>query len=575
MREVFYEVGTGKPASLPVFHTVVTGITQHGKTETLKSMIRYVNSQGFTVLVMDIKDKTIGRPDFTDFPQIPIYLKEVTEPLPLLGLLESDSKMQLKFQFPELIKACQKAKGLKDIRDRLVEVIEGGRIHPVRKDKAEVLRLLLDRLIEEIGRVRISSKPEVKAGKINVMTLANRGFSDAFKQLVVRTMIQHVRLHMSDIVVFFDEAHIQVPEGYSSASKDWIVKTIKEGASSRQFLVIADQTLKEVDKDVVTQCPLKVFGGQAGGRLEAQRTLEYMPVKEGITMDSIMRLPLGHFYVCTREWSKLCYVLPQGVPEEVAVKVAKGELKPEHVQEHFMVKKEEGDEEVWKERYEELKGEHEELTERCRQIEKQLEAKGAQLRDQIKSLVEEETKALTEEISKKELKIRGLDEERERLRKDLADCDAKMEKLWHTDEEIRSLEEFKTALASLTKFLPIPKPAPESFPARPIDLEHVEVPISVSHEEKPLKVNTESKEGKVLYAVICMDEKGRKQPDWSEGKGWTETEIGEEMQEHGWNLGREVRFTLGSMVKDGLLVTVGERPVRYRLPKYRMVQKEA
>lgn len=348
---IFHEVPSGFPVQVPIFHTIITGITQHGKTEALKTIIEYLRDEGFTILIIDVKDKTIGLPDFAEFPQIPIYMKEVTEPLALLGLLESDAGMPLRFQFTELIRACQTSKSLVEIRDKLDELIKAPKVHPVRKDKAEVLKLMLDRLIEEMRRTVISKTLDLRKDGINVMNLANQGFSNAFKQLVVRTVIQYVRLNLSHIIVVFDEAHIQIPQDYSSASKEWVVKTIKEGASSQQFLIIADQTLKEVAKDVVTQCPIKMFGGQPGGFLEAQRTIEYIPVKQNVNVEAIMRLPLGHFYVCTREWTKLCYLHPRGIPEEMAIKVAKGELRPEAVRDYLLTNRKEGDDEMYREKY--------------------------------------------------------------------------------------------------------------------------------------------------------------------------------------------------------------------------------
>ena len=326
---VFYEVPSGEAVEVKPFHMATTGITQHGKTEVLKSLIEWFRDKGFTVLVIDVKDKTLGDPDFAEYPHIPIYMEEVAEPLPLLGLLESDAKMQLKFQFPELIKACQRSRTLVEIRDRLQAVVEGGKIHPVRKDKAEVLLLLINRLIEEIQRVPVSGRLELQKGRINVIGLANQGFSEAYKQIVVRAVIHEVRSKYSNVVTFFDEAHIQIPEGYGSASKDWIKRTIKEGASSKQFLVIADQTLKDVDKDVITQCPIKIFGGQTGGRLEAERTVQYIPVRGDLKAEDVMTLKLGHFYLSTREWTKLVYARPTWLSPDNAQRIATGEIEPD------------------------------------------------------------------------------------------------------------------------------------------------------------------------------------------------------------------------------------------------------
>lgn len=525
---IFYELPSGNAVKPRIIHTILTGITQHGKTEAIKSLIGFYHSEGYTILIIDVKDKTIGKPDFADYAQIPIYLEEVTDPLSLLGLLESNAKMKLKFQFPELIKACQRSATLRGIRDELDAVITGGKIHPVRKDKAEVLKLVLDKLIEEIDRIEKCDTLQIKKGQINCMNLSNQGFSDAFKQIAVRSVIRFVRMNLSKIFVIFDEAHIQVPEGYSSASKQWIVKTIKEGAASKQFLLIADQTIKEVDKNVVAQCHFKIFGGQAGGQLEAKRTYDYMPVKSGVTIASIMRLHLGHFYVCTRDWTKLCYALPRGVPEEIGVKVAKGKLTAEYVRDKFMVKteKEEDDEEMYKEKFEQA---------------------------------EEKIKSLRIDQEEKSKKIWELKEKFKELT--LADA-VLMDELEARKKKLEKYEAFEKVFRDLfapTAAAPIQKQTQK----QKIKLESSVTEITLE-DKAPKEVNmtTERTTGKLMFCAVKLHEEKLEMD--LDVPTFTSAELQKEAREYGWNIGNKaLGGSMMVMVREGQLIQDNKN---YRLP---------
>jgi hypothetical protein len=520
---IFYEARSGEIVNPQIIHTVLTGITQHGKTEVIKSLIQFYQEEGFTILVIDVKDKTIGKPDFAEYPQIPIFLEEVTDPLSLLGLLESNAKMPLRFQFPELIKACQGASSLREIRDRLDAVITGGKIHPVRKDKAEVLKLVLDNLIEEIEGIHSSETLQVTQGEINCMNLSNQGFSDAFKQIAVRSVIRNVRMKLSKIFVIFDEAHIQIPEGYSSASKEWIIKTIKEGASSKQFLLIADQTIKEVDKNVITQCHFKIFGGQAGGRLEAQRTYDYIPAKKGVTTESIMTLPLGFFFLCMRDWTRLCYALPRGVPEEVGKKVAKGALTPEYVRDHFMSKieaeKEDDEDLVYREK--------------CLKLQKEVE----------------ELKQSNEKIS----------EALERTNRVLIESEQKREELE------TKLTKFETLQKTLQELV--------GSPAAAVSSEEVGVKMTLGkslteiniedNAPKEVSLNTEMTSGKLLSCAVDLH-KAALQKDPKAIPVFTPADLQREAAENGWNISNMIiGKTLAVCIREGWLVREDDG---FRLP---------
>jgi len=103
MIRIGFEKGTGKPVEITVHHTVFSGITRSGKSETVHAYIS--RAEGLRFLIFDVK-----RPrDYAGIGvEVPIYVEEKTDPLMLKRLLESQSHLRLKFEFPELIKVCKR-----------------------------------------------------------------------------------------------------------------------------------------------------------------------------------------------------------------------------------------------------------------------------------------------------------------------------------------------------------------------------------------------------------------------------------------------------------------------------------
>lgn len=345
----------GESVYIPVFHSLITGLTQTGKTETIRNLALRAAKEGYTVLLMDVKKKTLGESDFADIAdaKIPIYLKETTDPLILKGLLESDAHFRLNFQFTELIIACQTATSLLEVKTNIEKVLVQ-KVHPVRKDKLETLRFLLDRLLEELNMVRYSITSTLMLPQTaGVFVMDVTMHSDSFKQLVVKGVCEEIRNDYTKVILVLDESHIHVPQQYSSASKFAVTKLLKEGASSEQFVWLADQTISEIDKDPIKQCEVWMIGRQREFN-EAEHAFKQLPYKGNLKLEDIMRLPLGFFLVSTHEWAKLTYVKPEWVPVDVALQIARKEIPPSESAKFKAVPIALYDDPFWKEKFDEL-----------------------------------------------------------------------------------------------------------------------------------------------------------------------------------------------------------------------------
>lgn len=66
---VGYEGEVTEETRVPVFHLICTGITQHGKTEELKRLTTEAQRLGYTILILDVKDKPEGEKTSSENPK--------------------------------------------------------------------------------------------------------------------------------------------------------------------------------------------------------------------------------------------------------------------------------------------------------------------------------------------------------------------------------------------------------------------------------------------------------------------------------------------------------------------------
>jgi len=239
----------------------------------------------------------------------------------LKRLLESQSHLALKFEFPELLRVCKRAQTYQAVLDEVNRCLEE-KIHPIRKDKLLVLQHLLGRLVEEMKKTPISDSLRLDA-PVNVMNLSD--LSVEMQQLVVHSTLKHLLESEENCIVILDEAHRFIPQYGSNASKETVTTFIKEGGAKNLWLWIVDQSITGVDKQALKQCWVWILGKQREVN-EAKRTLEQIPFKIGLDEKAVMQLKVGHFIVCTEDSAKLTYSQPFDMPDDLARNVAVGSI---------------------------------------------------------------------------------------------------------------------------------------------------------------------------------------------------------------------------------------------------------
>jgi hypothetical protein len=313
------EKGTGDPVSIPITHTLLTGKTRHGKSETMKTLAEAAVEAGYAVLLFDVKTprdyEGMGR-------QTPVYIEEGTNPTRLKGLLESSSEMSLSFQFPELIKVYEPGDTYRDILNRTRAFMEEDR-HPVEEDKLRVIDHLLNDLLRDLENVEISDTLDLEPG-INVMDLHHVG--SGVQQIAIQSTVDQILKAETreNVIIGVDEAHNFIPQRGNPPANETITRAIREGGAKEVWVWLSDQTITGVDKDPLKQVGVWILGKQRE-KNEAGRVLDQIPGRAEYASEDVMTLDKGHFIVALDEKQPLVYVRPRWVDDETARQIATGE----------------------------------------------------------------------------------------------------------------------------------------------------------------------------------------------------------------------------------------------------------
>lgn len=126
--------------------------------------------------------------------------------------------------------------------------------------------------------------------------------------------------------------------------------------------------------------------------------------------------------------------------------------------------------------------------------------------------------------------------------------------------EVESLKPVQKLRDALLEFLPKQTSAPivQNGNVTTINLNHQETNVVVSHTEKKIELTTANQQGQIMYVALYDLPK----------EGFTESEVSDALKEHGWNIshGSLAPQLTVNLAKAGLLIKIGDRPAKYRIP---------
>jgi hypothetical protein len=336
----------GERYYVPIKHTVITGMTEYGKTTAEEAMMHRLpepeaGTPPFRALVFLTKR---GEKTFQGAHTVKPFFRERFDWEYVRGLLESTMKERLKFETPWIIRICKMAltelkgrvvgpgEGLSTVRKLLGDVLQSEKLRDFDRNIYTLLAAYMDKVLPVIAQAKfeITETLELKPG-INVMDLTPWYLHEEFQMLVIRSCMEQILERENDMIVGLPEAWKLLPQGRNTPVKLYFEKFVREGATNHNYLWIDAQDLGGVDKTPLRQVDVWIMGHM----LEANEVARLLEQTIGAKIDAsvIQTLPLGHFLVATGGKVVKVYVWPNGIDERFSQDVAKGLMNPEQVKE--------------------------------------------------------------------------------------------------------------------------------------------------------------------------------------------------------------------------------------------------
>lgn len=318
-----YEIGTGKPVTIPLAHMAVTGQTQQsGKTTTLEALI---DRGGVRAVVFVTKP---GEKSFTEGRRILPYFKERADWEYVKDLLESRTGQRIGSQVGYLMRACKGAKTLQQVRenidgelDKRDKDLKKRKAHTSRPSVHEVLAGYIDLILHELRRVPYTDKLEIERG-VNIMDLS--GIDENIQDMIIRSVVDRIHKHEHNAVVVVPEAWKVIPEGGRSLVFEALHTLIREGATNGNFVWIDAQDLAIVNKRILKSVTVWILGKQQEAN-EVVRTIRHLIAPVSIHPDQIKTLGIGEFLACSDTTTRRVYVQPRWLGDLDAQAIAKRE----------------------------------------------------------------------------------------------------------------------------------------------------------------------------------------------------------------------------------------------------------
>lgn len=313
-----YEVGTGRPVEIPMHHLVVTGTTQlSGKTTTLEALIVRSNMKA-------IAFRTKRGEGAFAIPQMHFhqpYFRERADWQYVESLLEATMREKMKFERSWIIRTSKGARTLRDVLANVNRELETAR--GLSESVYTNLKAYLEIVVPQVESAAFVRELTLRPG-VNVMDLV--GLSDEVQTVVVGATLEALYEQETDCIVVIPEVWKFVPEGRGSPVKRVLDKVVRQGAAIGILVWLDSQDLAGVDKK-----PLKSVDDWLLGRQreinEVEHTIDQVPLpkKAKPKPEDVMMLGIGHFIVCYGDEVRRVYVRPAWLPEEVAIRIAKGD----------------------------------------------------------------------------------------------------------------------------------------------------------------------------------------------------------------------------------------------------------
>jgi len=370
---VLYKVPTGEPVGIPKRHVAAFGVTRDSGKSTFVEAAAY--SSGLKAITFRTKRGELG---FENAKPLPLFFDErgLTHWKSLEGLISATLEEKIHREpgvRSAIIDVCKNpypAKLLTEIHQRVKDKLKDPKIRGFTKDVFTKLDAYLEEVLPQLAKLRDRFADRLELPEPGMYVEDLEGLSDELQNLFIASLMRKVYEEFSGVIVVVPEVWKFLPQDRGSPVKWIIEKYVREMGVVEGWLWLDAQDLRGVDKKHLRSFDVRLFGRQPDPH-EIDEILDALPLpkNEKPTSTEIMTLKLGHFYAKLGNKVELIYVRPLWLPEPVAIRVAKGELEPdsEEVQKYNPSQLQEGEDLVYKEKFEELKREFDQKVEEARQ----------------------------------------------------------------------------------------------------------------------------------------------------------------------------------------------------------------
>jgi hypothetical protein len=326
---VLYRVPTGEPVDLPLHHLAAFGVTEYsGKTTLIEAAIMAAQYRGLT-----FRTKR-GELGFEGATRLPIYFEDkgLTHWRNLEGLMSAtfneriEREPGIRYAVQQVCKQPAPAETLQQVFERAQEKQREFKAGTFKEEIFGKLVNYLEEILPQLRRIPYTDRLEMGESGLYMMDLV--GLTDEMQNLVIANVLRKIYSDGSNVIVVLPEVSKFLPASQGSPVKWMFNRLISEGRSVGIYMWLDTQNLKGVDKTPLRSVAVRLFGMQPDA-YEIKELLRALPGEPLPRPVDIMKLKVGHFFTNFRGRMLEVYVRPYWLPEEVAVRVARGELEPD------------------------------------------------------------------------------------------------------------------------------------------------------------------------------------------------------------------------------------------------------
>lgn len=312
-----FAVGTGAPVFVPVAHLAVTGQTQaSGKTTTLEALVARSGLRAVAFVTKRHEGSFRG-----EHHRIAPYFRERADWQSVAAILEAVMRERMRFERSWIMRACKGTKTLADVHRNVRRLMEKSKglsadVYLTLDHYLEIVVPQIERLDAQFGGGDLALVPG-----LNVMDLST--YTTELQSLVIRSVIEWVYEHGRDVLVIIPEAWEFIPQARGSPVLLACEQLIRKGGAGGNFVWLDSQDIAGVHKNVLRSVGVWLLGVQREAN-EVRRALAHIPGKKP-TIDDVMQLERGQFFVCYGRTVVKTYVQPQWMDDANARLVALGE----------------------------------------------------------------------------------------------------------------------------------------------------------------------------------------------------------------------------------------------------------